>query len=80
MRMGRERAKENNGMGEDGKEGEGRRGIGSKRIGVEFGGRRDVDDFRKAGMRMERKIQEEKGNWGSARQLGIASTVNRRNR
>lgn len=30
-------------------------------------------------MRIKRKVQEESGNRGSVRQLGIASTVNRRN-
>jgi hypothetical protein len=78
--MGCERGKENNGMGEDRKEREGRRGIGSKIIGTEMGGRRDVNDFQKAAMRMKRKFQEEKSNRGSARQLGITSTVKRRNR
>lgn len=37
-----------------------------------------MNGFRKASMGMKRKIQEEKGNRGSARQLGLASTVNRR--
>lgn len=60
------------------KEREGKEGIGSKLIGIELGGRRDVNGFRKASMGMKRKIQEGKGNRESARQLGIASTVNRR--
>lgn len=43
-----------------------------------MGERRDVNDFKKAGMSIKRKIQGETGYWGSARQLGLASTVNRR--
>lgn len=57
----------------------GKEGIGSKIIGIELGERRDVNNFKNAVMRIKRKIQEESGNWGSVRQLGIASTVNRGN-
>lgn len=57
----------------------GKEGIGSKIIGIELGERRDVNNFKNAVMRIKKKIQEESGNWGSVRQLGIASTVNRGN-
>lgn len=76
MGMGRESGKGNNGMGED--EQEGKEGIGSKIIEIELEGRRDVNNFKNAVMRIKRKIEEESGNRGSARQLGISSTVNRR--
>lgn len=49
-----------------------------KMVGIELGGRRDVDNFKSAVVRIKRKIQEGSDNRGRVRKLGIGPTMNRR--